>query len=156
MTRPPQLQLSPDALESEAKLHEELVSLFGAYLMWCRSDAIETISKLIESETDRQKLPTATRGVFEDAAARFEADSREIVAELNARVVGHFGREILHLLSGTGGSLPVSPDLVARFRLIFELCDRESGEVVREEIINRGGMKYFADYWNNWISRQSK
>jgi hypothetical protein len=59
----------------------------------------------------------------------------------------------LMTLSGTGTSLSVSPKLVARFRVVMELYDNESGDIVREEVINRGSKKFFADYWNGWSSQ---
>lgn len=152
LTRPPRLQLSKDAFDGDDKLHEELVRLFGALVMWCRDDALEFIQRHVESDTDRQRLATAFRGIYEEAATKLDSDGRQVASELNARAIGHFGKALMTVFAGTGMSLPISDQLVARFRLVVELCDKESGDVIREEVINRGGRRFFADYWNSWIN----
>jgi len=40
-----------------------------------------------------------------------------------------------------------------RFQLDMEIFDVESLEVVDRETINRGGKRFFADYWGRWLNR---
>jgi len=41
-----------------------------------------------------------------------------------------------------------------RFRVEMEIVDVETGELVEEETINRGG-KFFGSYWGRWLNRYS-
>jgi hypothetical protein len=41
-----------------------------------------------------------------------------------------------------------------RFRVEMEIVDVETGEVVDQETINRGG-KFFGSYWGRWLNRYS-
>ncbi len=68
--RPANLPLSKEDLtKPKDELHELLVGAFGAYLMWCREQALENVRLLIESEEAREKITRVLREPFERAAS---------------------------------------------------------------------------------------
>lgn len=157
MRRPPNLALSQADLEkSGEQLHEMLVHIFGAYVMWCREQALENNRRFVESDEAREQLARVLREPFERAASEFTDEQKDIVQQLQSRAVGNFGKLMLTLLSGTGFDQPLGRDFVARFRLVMEICDAREGAVVREEVLNRNGKKFFPEYWTKWLNEYSK
>jgi|GEM_PF-3652621 len=154
MNTPPKLDLQDIELSDPIALHERLVDLFGAYFLWCHDEAIKKVGELLIEPARRELMATANRQLFESAASalRVGCEAKDL-GNLQAVMLKEFAQNLLLLLSGTGTSLPVSSKLAARFKLVLELCDKDNEEVVHEEVINRGGKKFFADYWNRWINR---
>lgn len=156
MNRPPPQQLQNEDFGNSSLLHEKLVDFFGAYFVWCRDDAISCVQSLLADAGKRSELATVNRALFDEAASLVEDSSDlEAAKRLQELSLREFARNLLTLLSGMGDSLPVSSKHVARFRLTMELCNRETDEVVHEEIINRGGKKFFADYLNRWLNHSA-
>jgi hypothetical protein len=154
MNGPPTHHLTQEDFENSTLLHERLVDLFGACLTWCRDDAVKCVQSLLADGGKRAELATANRTLFEHAASLLRDDADLSAAQtLQNLSTKEFAANLMTLLSGMGSSLPVSPQYVARFRLTVELCDRNSNEIVHEEVINRGGKKFFADYLNRWLNR---
>ncbi|MEQ8790922.1 MAG: hypothetical protein RIC55_31960 [Pirellulaceae bacterium] len=149
----PRFDVSFEELPSDPKMrHEALVDLFGEYLFWVRGQSMSRIRRLVESEEDRNKLGTLFRELF-DAAAGLSNEDRETAVKLAESAVGSFAGLFLTMVSGQGFDDNLGPNHVFRFRLDMEVCDAETGEVVFEETINRGGNKYFPEYWGRWLNR---
>jgi len=155
--KPPKIEFDENSLsEDSAALHEMLVAAFGEYMMWCREEALRNVKSLVESEEARSRIARVNREVFEKAEKEMSPEQREIAEQLQSKAIGDFARLLLTLLSGTGFDQPLGKDHVARFRLIMEVCDTEEGEIVKEEILNRGGKKFFPEYWARWLNEYRK
>jgi hypothetical protein len=151
--RPPQFDVSFDDLPSDPKeRHEVLVDLFGKYAFWVRGQAVSRTRQLVESEDKRNELGTLFRGVFDDAAKLSEED-RVTALRLAESAISNFAGLFLTMMSGQGFDDSLGPNHVFRYRLEMEVCDAETGEVVYEETINRGGKKFFPEYWGRWLNR---
>jgi hypothetical protein len=57
------------------------------------------------------------------------------------------------MLSGQGFDDSIGANHVFRYRLEMEICDIKTGQVVYEEVLNRGGKKFFPEYWGRWLNR---
>jgi hypothetical protein len=155
--RPPNIPLNRDQLEkSKDEVHELLVEIFGAYVMWCREQALENTRHLVESHEAREEIARLLREPFERAASEFSGEQKEIAHQLQSRAVANFGKLLLTLLSGTGFDQPLGRDFVARFRLVMEICDSREGNVISEEVLNRNGKKFFPEYWAKWLNEYPK
>lgn len=141
-----------DFPDDPRELHEALVDVFGQYLIWCRDNALDSVERLVEDSDAREQIGRVFRKTFEDAATKLDSEQRAIAADLQRKAVGAFARNVLTLLSDTGFSHPISKGHVARFRLVMELCESDEGEIVGEETINRGGERFFPEYWNQWLA----
>lgn len=151
--RPPTFDFAFEDLPSDLKArHEVLVDLFGDYLFWVQRQALSRIHELIESETKRSELGSMFRGVYDQAAA-LKAEDREILMRLLKSGIASFAGLFLTMISGQGFDDTLGPNYVFRYRLDMEICDAETGEVVLEETINRGGRKFFPEYWGRWLNR---
>jgi len=151
--RPPQFDVSFEELPSDPKeRHEVLVDLFGQYFFWVRGQSMSRIRQLVESEDERNKLGKLFREVFEEVGAMSDED-RQTALKLAESAVGDFAGLLLTMISGQGFDDTLGPNHVFRYRLDMEVCDGETGEVVFEEMINRGGKKFFPEYWGRWLNR---
>jgi hypothetical protein len=149
----PGVNLSLDSLPKQPQdRHEVLVDLFGRYVMWMRNWNNQSTKRLIESAEAREKLGTILRQPFEEAALRDTSDGGRAVRVAEASVDA-FIRLLLQVFAHSGSDFLVGKDHALRFRLVMELVEMESDELVHEEVINRGGQKHFADYWGRWLNR---
>lgn len=155
MTRqlPPGADIRLDSLPDEPKArHEELVDLFGRYVMWLRTWSSSSVRQLVESSEARGQLGTILRHPYEEAA-RLSSEDRERAIKLADTAVDGFIELLLRLLAHRGFDFHLGPNHSVRYKLVMEIVDNESGDVVQEEIINRSGKKHFADYWGRWLNR---
>jgi hypothetical protein len=154
--QPPKFQVSFEELpEDPKKRHEILVDLFGQYLFWVREETLSRIRTLVESEEDRNKLGKLFRETYEETAA-LGSQEREIALRLVQSGISNFAGLFLTMISGQGFDDPLGSKHVFRYRLDMEICDAETGEVVYEETVNRGGEKFFPEYWGRWLNLYGK
>jgi hypothetical protein len=57
------------------------------------------------------------------------------------------------MLGGTGVDQRLGDEHAIRFKLDLEICRVDTHDVVEVETLNRGGKKFFGDYWGRWINR---
>lgn len=152
MTKPPVIDISLHQLPADGKeRHEALVELFGQYIFWMRNLVLSDSRKLVESLEAREQLAAFFREPF-DRMAELEPHKREAAYQFAQECLDSFTREFLRLLSNTGFDLPLTDQNVIRFRLAMELCSGATGDILDEEIINRGG-RHFPSYWGRWLNR---
>ncbi len=152
---PPGTNTSFETFSGEPRQrHEELVDLFGQYLFWIRNWTKETGRRLVESFDDRQQLCTILRQPY-DEAAQLSPEDRERALQLAESYVDAFIELLLRLFAHRGVDFPLGSAHAVRFRVEMEIVDQETGAIVHEEIVNRGGKKHFADYWGRWLNRHT-
>lgn len=153
MNRPPNVRVSFENLPDDAKQrHEALVNVFGEYLFWVRNQAIQQIRMLVESPEEREKLGRLFRHTYEDAS-KLSPEDRKRAYALAESALTHFAKMFLTMISGQGFDDAIGSNHVFRYRLEMEICDSETGAVVFEETINRGGEKFFPEYWGRWLNQ---
>lgn len=152
MTRPPIMNIGLRSIPPDEKArHDALVDIFGRYLMWMREFVLKDKRALVEAPKIREHLGTLFREVF-DRMAGLPSSDREVAYGFARECIDGFARELLRLLANSGFDLRLDDTNVVRFRLVMEICDGNSGNVILEEIINRGG-RHFPDYWGRWLNR---
>lgn len=156
MLVPPGFDFTYDTLPDEAlERHEALVGVFGQHVMWLLNTALFRANELLASADSRQRLAGLFRRPYEHMAeqtAEVRSAALDLVAATNRGVVQRF----LWILMGQGFDNTFGPDHVIRFRLVMEICDAETGEVIEEDVINRGGKRSFSEYWGRWLNRYGK
>lgn len=135
--------------------HEALVDIFGQYLVWLRSWVMEASSELVESQEARTRLG-AIRSRRYDPVASLDSDQRRAACKFAEATLDHFIQLFLTMLSGTGVDQRLGNDHAIRFVLAMEILNVQNEAVVEQEVINRGGEKFFADYWGRWLNRTQK
>lgn len=154
MPNPPTISFSLSGLPLESKQrHEALVGLFGQYLFSVRRHVLDESKQFAESQESRNRLGTLFRQIF-DRASQMPSDQRAIMHEFCKTCLDSFIKELLVLLSNEGTDLRIAEFHAVRFRLDIEICDVNSGDIILEETLNRGG-RFFADYWGQWLNRNS-
>jgi hypothetical protein len=102
-----------------------------------------------------QRDPAEIHEVLVDAFGRYvfwmrESAPREGLDPSTEMALDRFIQLFSAWLTGTGFDTPIGEKFVCRARLIIELCDKHTGDVLHEEILNRGGKKAFMDYFGRW------
>lgn len=155
MTRPPTLKIALDELSvDQRKRHEALVQSFGQYVFWIRRSILDDKCNLVESAEARDQLGTIFREPFA-RMAELDPSQRETAYRFAQECIDGCFRELMRLFAHAGFDLPMTDGNVARFRLILEICDGETGDVLSEEVLNRDG-RHFPDYWGRWLNRFGK
>ena len=149
--QPPKSEISFSDLPSDPQeRHEVLVELFGRHLFWLRNWTLSATRELTESEKARDKLASIRREKYEKYAA-LTNEQREVAWEVCEATIERFIKLFLTMLSGTGTDQQFDDAHAIRFKLDLEICEAESDKVVAQETINRGGKKYFPEYWGHWL-----
>ena len=150
--RPPTIEVNFVDLPTDPKeRHEMLVDVFGRYLFWLRNWSVDATRQLAESQEAREELGTIRRKKYDDFSA-LTPEQREMVCKVSEATVDRFIQLFLTLLAGTGVDQRFGSDHAIRFKLDMEICDVENADVVEQETVNRGGKKFFADYWGRWLN----
>jgi len=135
-----------------AARHETLVDVFGRYVMWLRDSSMQATRDLGESADSREKVRAVSREPWEELA-KLSPDERAVVYDVAQATMDRFMQQLLAMLANQGTDQQLGNHHSVRFKIDLEICDVETAEVVESETINRGGRKYFGDYWGRWINR---
>jgi hypothetical protein len=152
MTRPPSTDVSFNDLPADPQQrHEALVSLFGQYLFWARNYSLERARQLAEAAEIRAQLGKIFRRPYEQLGGLQEGE-RIAAYEFARACTDAFAKQLLALFGNEGFDLKMGEQHAIRIRLELEICDASTGEVIAEEVLNRGG-KFFPDYWGQWLNQ---
>jgi hypothetical protein len=151
--RPLKIEIDFANLPSDPReRHELLVDLFGRYIFWLRNWTVNATRELAESEVAREKLGTVRRKKYDKIAA-LTPEQQSVVCEISEATVDRFIQLFLTMMADTGVDQRLGNDHAIRFKLDMEICDIESVKVVDQETINRGGKKFFPEYWGRWLNQ---
>lgn len=151
--RPPEMGVTFCDLPADpGERHEALVAVFGRYVMLVRNRAVQATHDLVESQEAREALGNLQRRPYDDVAG-MSPDGQHSACKLAEATVDQFIRLFLYTLGGTGTDLRLDEAHAIRFKLVMEILSVERAEVIDEETINRGGEKFFGDYWGRWLNR---
>ncbi len=133
-----------------------LVGFFGHFLFWLRNRAIDASRTLIESEEARGKLGTIRRKHY-DGVAQMPPDQREEAMRLVEETLNGFAERLVWSLGDEGTDSRFGSRHAYRFRVEMEIVDADTGEVVYEETLNRGGKFYspISDGSLSWTLNQT-
>jgi hypothetical protein len=133
--------------------HEALVDLFGQFLFWLRNSSLRASRTFIESAEAREKLGTI-RSRYYEGVAQLPPEQREAAMLLVEETLNGFAERLVYILGDEGTDARIGSRHAYRFRVEMEIVDIETGDVVEEETINRGG-KFFGSYWGRWLNHFS-
>jgi hypothetical protein len=150
---PPKLDYNINSLKNDSgSRHEELIDLFGQYVMWLRNRSITSTELFVESQEARERIGNIFREPYEDVAKLAKEDRVKGLRLANAAVDG-FIVLMLQVLAHQGNDFDLGDKHCIRYKLMMEIVDKITGETVLEDVINRDGKKHFADYWGRWLNR---
>jgi len=151
--RPPTVRSSYDEMPTEAADRDEAaVELFGQHLFSLRNQLIERLRQVIESAETRRRLGFLHRKEY-DAVAALAPEGREAAWALARKAVDLYLQDVLALFTGTGDSLSFESGYAINYRLILQVKEVSSDEVVEEFEINRKCQKVFYEYYGRWLNR---
>jgi hypothetical protein len=151
--RPPTVRTSYNEMPADgADRNEAAVELFGQHLFSLRNQRIEHLRHLLESAEDRMRLGSLHRKEY-DAVAALDAEGREAACALAQRAIDLYLQDVLTLFTGTGDSLCFDAGYAINYRVILQVKEIRSDEVVEEFEINRKCKKVFYDYYGRWLNR---
>lgn len=133
------------------ELHESCVALFGDELFRIRRLALRECELLCESEEVRHKLATIYRRPYE-AIATLEPAARQSARRMAQDVVDRFILNFLCTMAHGGNDQRLDARHAMRYRVELEIIDTDTDEIVHCETVNRGGSRFFVDYWGRWLN----
>ncbi len=149
----PRIDLDFDQLPSNlTERHEALVDILGQYIMWLRNRSVDSSRKVIETSDAEEKLGSIRWKRYANVS-NMTRDQQHAACQFAEATVDRFIQLLLTMLSGTGVDQQLGSSHAVRFKLDMEILDVESRETVASETVNRGGAKFFADYWGRWLNR---
>ena len=146
----------PDHLSSDdVTRHEELVDVFGKFLIWQRNRTLDVVRRLVESSEARDQLGSLRRAPY-DAVAQLESTERSAVSDIAEETLNCFLERLLWALGDEGVDARFGSRHAYRFRLQLEIVDSQSGEIIEDRAINRGGKRFFGSNWGRWWNKFKK
>jgi hypothetical protein len=133
---------------------EAFVNVFGQHLFSSRNQALALIRERVESDAERTKLGRLRRAVY-DAVAALPPEGQQAAL----RLAEWSADTVLQLLLALFGAGPACQDLVfgsghaLAYRVVLEVRDAESGEVVETADVNRAGQRFLGDYFGRWLNQ---
>jgi len=82
-------------------------------------------------------------------------EQREAAMLLVDETLNGFTERLAWCLGDKGTDARLGKQHAYRFRVVMEIVDVETHEIVEEATINCGGKKFFGDYWGRWLNRFS-
>lgn len=140
-----------DLPSNDKERHEILVDCFGEFLFWLRNWALESSRELINSEAIREKIGNVRRKHYE-GASQLNAEDRQAAMLLVEETLNSFLERLIWFLGNEGSDALFGTHHAYRFRVELEIVDIDTGNIVLEETINRGG-KFFGSNWGRWLNR---
>lgn len=134
-----------------AERHEQLVAYFGRRVMQLRMGAIINARRLIEDASARDRLGAIHREPFV-RCANLPPEGQDAALKLGQSIADNVLYLVLTLISGTGIDERLDENHAINWRLVAEVMDIDAEAIVYEEVINRGGEKFFPDYWGRWLN----
>ncbi len=149
---PPPVNFNPSEIVNSPDAHEVLVDVFGQYILWLRTETMTAFSRYVRDDEARKKLGKIRRQKFDDIAT-LTTGQQEASLRLAEAAIDHFVQLLLLMFGNSGIDQRLGSDHAVRFILEMEILNLVDSSVSRREILNRGGKKFFGDYWGKWINR---
>jgi len=151
--RPPTLTSDYRNLPTEVTARKEAaVDLFGQHIFSLRNQLAERVRRTVESEDSRKRLGSLHSKEY-DAVAALAPAERDAALSLARKAIDLYMQDILGLFTGRGDSLHFGGAHAINYRLVLEVKEVESDEVVEDFEINRGCQKAFFTYYGRWLNR---
>jgi hypothetical protein len=151
--RPPTLTNTYKEMPTEpAARVQAAVDAFGQHLFSLRNKLLERLRRVIESEADRKRIGSLHRQEY-DAVAALAPAERDAALSLVRKTIDLYLQDILILFTGTGDSLRFGDDHAVNYRLVLQVKEVASDQVVEEFDINRECERALSTYYGRWLNR---
>lgn len=153
-TTPIKIDIDFDSLPQDIiKRHEVMVDILGQYVMWLRNWSVDSSRRIVTTHGAANQLGAIRWKRYESVAA-LSPSEKDGACKFSEATVDRFIELLLTLFSATGTDQRLGTSHAIRFKLDMEILEVDSEEVVAVETLNRGGRKFFADYFGRWLNRQ--
>jgi hypothetical protein len=134
--------------------HQALVDFFGQFIFWLRNKSLRASQELVESVEARARLGIIRRDYYE-GVANLSAEQRNAAMLLAEETLDGFIERLLWSLGDEGTDARFGIRDAYHFLVEMEIVEIESGSIIHQEPINRGG-KFFGKNWGKWRNRYGK
>lgn len=131
---------------------EAAIDVFGQHLFSLRNQLVDRLRRTIESDELRKGIGKLHRKEY-DAVAALAPAEREAALVLARKTIDIYMQYILMLLTGTGDADRFGDDHTVNYRLVLEVKEVATDEIVERFDINRECKKVFYDYYGRWLNR---
>jgi hypothetical protein len=153
VVRPPTLTSTYKDMPTEsANRMEAAIDVFGRHLFSLRNRLVDRLRRTIESDEVRKGIGKLHRKEY-DAVAALAPAEREAALALARKTIDLYIQYVLTLFTGTGDSNRYGDDHAVNYRLVLEVKEVATDEVVEQFDINRNCKKVFYDYYGRWLNR---
>ena len=136
----------------ESARREALLEAFGEQLFQSRNERLRSIERILKDATAREKLGAIHAKPY-DAVARLGEQAVSPGVGLCKAAIDNYIYHLLGMFTNQGSDLRVGPKHALRYRLVAEVIDVQTLEVVEHADINRNTEKALVSYFGRWLNR---
>jgi hypothetical protein len=130
---------------------ERLLEIFGHHLVWSRNVVLSRIKDRLSSPEKRRTLSDEARAVYDNLAS----------SDANEQLLLEFVKEgtdlllcyLLGLFANIGSDLQLDDRHAIWYKVILEISDIDSRDVVEEQVLNRDQKQFLPDYLASWLAK---
>lgn len=153
MAKFPNIQSSFEMLPSdESDRLESLLEIFGHHLVWSRNMVLSTIKDRLSSSDERRALSNDILAVYENVSTRSN-EQQELLMEIVKESTDLLLWNLLALFTNIGPDLKLDEAHAIWYKVILQISDIDSRDVVEEKVINRGKKHFLPDYLPKWLEK---
>jgi hypothetical protein len=147
------LSIDYDGLpEDVAGRREALLEAFAEQLFRARNGRVASVGRLLSESAARDALGTIHAKPYNELA-RFGPEVALPGAGVAKAALDNYIHYLLAIFTNVGSDVRIGPRHALRYRLVAEVIDVETHEVVEETVINRDTEKALMSYFGRWLNR---
>jgi hypothetical protein len=138
--------------EDVAGRREALLEAFAEQLFRARNGRVAAVGRLLTESAARDALGTIHAKAYNELA-RFGPDVASPGAGVAKAALDNYIHHLLAIFTNIGSDVRIGPQHALRYRLVAEVIDVETHEVIEETVINRDTEKALMSYFGRWLNR---
>jgi hypothetical protein len=138
--------------EDVARRREALLEAFAEQLFRARNGRVASVGRLLSESAARDALGTIHAKPYNELA-RFGPEAASPGAGVAKATLDNYIQHLLAIFANIGSDVRIGPRYALRYRLVAEVIDVETHEVVEETVINRDTDKALMSYFGRWLNR---
>lgn len=131
---------------------EALLDILGQHICWTRDLALARLRSRVGSHSAQEEPDVGSRAIFERIANQPE-ETQQLIFESATLAIHVFVKFLLGMLANIGTDLKQDDTHVIWYRLVAEIYDIPSGEIIEEMTLNRNQLDFLPDYLPKWLER---
>jgi hypothetical protein len=144
-----------DLPQDTAERLDSFVEFFGHHLVWTRDLVLSRVRECFSSTERTQQLSEDSRKIYEEIG-RANPETQRLALGLAKETADFLLYWLLALLANIGIDFKLDEKHVIWYKLILQICNIETDQVVEEQLMNRDLRDYLPDYLQRWLGKYGR